>query len=125
MNTKMKVFKGIKIMFGIAFFVTLFGFGTMHLWNWLVPELFHGPVINFCQTIGLIVLSKILFGGMKGGGWGRKGHCGNNKRQYWKERMQERFEAMSPEEKEKFRNKCGGKFWSEKEEGTKGNVQTA
>ena len=37
---------------------------TMTLWNWLIPELFHGPVITFWQTAGLFILSKILFAGI-------------------------------------------------------------
>lgn len=105
---------GIKIVFGITAFVLLFGFGTMHLWNWLVPSLFHGPIINFCQAMGLLILSKILFGSF-GGKHGRGGHCGHNGRNHWKHKMQERFGNMTPEEKEKFKqrfkDKCGNKYW--------------
>jgi len=36
--------------------ITLVIFTTMSLWNWLIPLLFHGPVITFWQTVGLIVL---------------------------------------------------------------------
>jgi len=39
-------------------------FVTMSLWNWLVPELFNGPVIGYWQTAGLFILSKILFAGL-------------------------------------------------------------
>ena len=105
---------GIKIVAGITFFVLLFGFGTMHLWNWLVPLLFHGPIINFCQAIGLLVLSKILFGGF-GRKFGRGGHCGQGYRGGWKNRMNDRFSTMTPEEKEefkkRFKDKCGSKYW--------------
>jgi hypothetical protein len=80
------------------------GFLTMSLWNWLVPVLFHGPVITFWQAIGLFILSKLLFGGFKGKG-GRWG--GNSPRhQYWRKRMEERMATMTEEEKEKFRNRC-------------------
>jgi hypothetical protein len=37
---------------------------TMSLWNWLIPVLFHGPVITFWQTAGLFILAKILFAGI-------------------------------------------------------------
>jgi hypothetical protein len=110
MNNNFRIFKGIKIIAAIAFFVTAFGFGTMHLWNWLVPALFHGPIISFGQAIGLLVLSKILFGGFLGG-WRGRGRCGGNNREHWKQRMQERIAKMTPEEKEKFKNRCGGKYW--------------
>lgn len=108
----------LKIIGGIVLFVPLFVFGTMYLWNWLVPTLFHGPVITFWQTIGLIVLSKILFGG-----FGKK-MGGHHDRHYnWKQRMNEKMGSMTPEEKEQFKqrlkDKCRNKFWvkEEKEEG--------
>ena len=31
------------------------------LWNWLMPELFHLPIITFWQALGIAVLSSILF----------------------------------------------------------------
>ncbi len=111
MKNKFRILKGIKIAAAVTFFAALFGFGTMYLWNWLVPALFHGPIISFCQAVGLLILSKILFGGFQCG-MGRSGHCGRkSNHQQWKQRMEERIANMTPEEKEKFKNKCGGKFW--------------
>src|ERR1700751_1456101 len=98
MKTRSKFLMGIKIVAGITFFFFLFGFGTMMLWNWLVPSLFNGPHIIFWQAIGLLALSKILFGG-HGRGWGGRGRCGG--RGHWKQRMEERLKNMTPEEKEK------------------------
>lgn len=108
MKNNFKVIKVLKIAAAIIFFFLLFGFGTMYLWNWLVPALFHGPIISFWQTIGLIVLSKILFGGFKGRGgrWGGR----NGMREHWKRKFEERMASMTEEEKEKFRNRCGHKF---------------
>ena len=76
----------------LAFF--LFGYVTMQLWNWLMPELFNLKPIDFKMAIGLVVLSKILFGGirMRGGHWGG--------RRYW----QAKCDNMSPEEREKFKS---------------------
>jgi hypothetical protein len=59
----MKNFRFLKyIGFGIlgVGFIFLAIFLTMSLWNWLVPSLFNGPVLNFWQTAGLFLLSKIL-----------------------------------------------------------------
>jgi hypothetical protein len=57
-----------------AGFVTLAVFLTMSLWNALIPELFHGPVLSFWQTAGLFILSKILLTGVApGGSHGRSG----------------------------------------------------
>lgn len=100
----------LKIVVGIALFVPLFIFGTMYLWNWLVPSLFHGPVITFWQTIGILVLSKILFGG-----FGKKMGRNHNRHSNWKQRMNEKMGNMSQEEKEEFKqrlkDKCRNKFW--------------
>jgi hypothetical protein len=103
----MKNYKALRILgficLGIVFVIGL-GFITMSLWNWLVPVLFLGPVINFYQAIGLLVLSKILFGGFKGG----MGRCGGRypRHEYWRKRMEERMSNMTEEEKEKYRNRC-------------------
>ncbi len=71
-----------------------FGFLTMHLWNWLMPVLFHLPEITFWQTIGLMLLSRLVLGGF--GGHGRRhGHCRRN--------MHEKWEKMTPEEREQFK----------------------
>ncbi len=98
--------KAVKIAAAILFFGTLFGFGTMYLWNWLIPTLFHGPVITFWQTIGLFVLSKILFGGFHGKsryrGWGN-----NATKDRWKQKMEELMANMTEEEIEKWKTSCG------------------
>lgn len=73
---------------------TLFTFVVRGLWNWLMPALFGWHLITFWQALGLLILSKILFGGFRG----RPGGGG-----YWQRRMFERWEKMTPEEREKFR----------------------
>jgi Ca2+/H+ antiporter, TMEM165/GDT1 family len=84
----------------IAFFImailaaALFALITMGLWNWLVPELFGGKPIGLWQAIGLLVLARILFGGRSFVG-GRHGH--------WRRRMRERWDQMTPEQREVFR----------------------
>ena len=99
MKTKFIIIQGLKfISFGIVI-GALIGAIVMGLWNWLVPELFNGPVISFWQAIGLFILSKILFGG---GGWAGR-HLGDRRRAYWKQKMEERMSFMNPEEKEKFK----------------------
>ena len=92
----------------------LFGYVMMHLWNWLIPSLFNGPVIEFWQAIGLFVLSKMLFGGFGFGrgkcGWGCHGSgCG------WRgKRCGRKWENMSEEDREKVKRWCGHS-WEEKE----------
>jgi hypothetical protein len=47
----------------------LFGAAAMLLWNWLLPTIVGLPEITFLQAVGLLALSRILFGGI--GGMGR------------------------------------------------------
>ncbi len=65
-----------------------------------MPSIFGLHTITFWQAIGLFVLSKLIFGGFHGGSGGRN---------HWKARMKERWDSMTPEEREKFRSgmKCG------------------
>lgn len=46
---------------------------VMYLWNWLAPTVFKLPTIKLKHAFGLLVLSKLLFGGF--GGW-HGGHRG-------------------------------------------------
>jgi len=98
MNCKMKCWKiGILVVSGIA----ALGWVVMMLWNWLIPALFvGGKEIDYVQAMGLLLLSKILFGGFRGHGCPGRWH-------------RNRWEQMTPEEREKFqtgmRGWCGGK----------------
>ena len=88
------IFRGLGIfaLFVVAFI--MFGYITMYLWNWLMPDLFNLKTIDFAQAMGLVILSKILFGGIKmrgDRGWGQK--------RYWKAK----WESMTPEDREKFK----------------------
>jgi hypothetical protein len=70
----------------------------MLLWNALVPDLFHGPFLTFWQAVGLLVLLHILFhscGGGRHGGWAHR---------HWKARFEAKLAAMTPEEREKFKD---------------------
>ena len=85
---------GISIVAAVLF---VFGLFVQLLWNWLMPALFHLPTITFWQGLGLLVLSWLFFGGLRGSG-PRSGY-----RRDWRHRMRERWDCMSPEEREKFR----------------------
>ena len=100
---------GIGILVVALFFVL--GFVVMALWNWLMPPIFGLHTITYWQAYGLLILSKILFGGLRGGGG--KGRCHGNRRKEWGERMAERWEKMTPEEREKFREAMRGHWCGE------------
>lgn len=66
-ETEMKryVSKGFKVFFMLIIFlvlVFLMGYVVMWLWNWLMPTIFGLTTIGYWQAIGLLALSKILFG---------------------------------------------------------------
>ena len=94
------ILRGVRFaLFGVLA-VTLFSLVVMTLWNWLTPALFGWHAIGFWQAMGLLVLSRILLGGFRG----RPGYGG-----HWRQRMTERWEQMSPEEREKFRQGMRGR----------------
>ncbi|MBS1903313.1 MAG: hypothetical protein JSS75_06395 [Bacteroidetes bacterium] len=72
-NKWMKV--PMAILFG-ALAVGVFGWVAMSLWNFTVPDLFHGPVLSYWQAVALLILSKIFFGGFHGRHRHRGGHHG-------------------------------------------------
>lgn len=50
----------------LAAFLWIGGEVVMHLWNWLLPTLFGWRPVTFWQALGLLALSRILFGGWGG-----------------------------------------------------------
>ena len=79
--------------------VGVFAFGSivMLLWNALMPVIFHLPLITFWQALGLLLLTKILFSGFRGGG----------PKARWKEKLNDRWTNMTPEEREKIKQEWG------------------
>jgi len=57
--------------------IAVFSVAAMYLWNALMPEIFGLPALNYWQAAGMVVLARILFGGLGGlGHWGARGHGG-------------------------------------------------
>jgi hypothetical protein len=97
-----RILRVLKVVAIVIVAFTVFGFVVTHLWNFLMPGLFGLRTITFWQAVGLMVLGRLLFGGFGprfGGG-------------PWRRHMKERWEQMTPEEREKFREgmrgRCGG-----------------
>jgi len=86
--------RGILVLAAVA----LLAFFVMVLWNAVATGAFTGArPIDYLHALGLLVLSRILFGGFRGApGWHRR-------------RQWERWQAMTPEEREAFRGRmdCG------------------
>jgi hypothetical protein len=88
----------------MALFIFIGGEIVMHLWNWLLPPLFGFHQLTFWQALGTLALCRILFGG-----FGVRTSTRSDARRRIKERMAERWEKMTPEEREKYRQSWRGR----------------
>lgn len=83
-------------------FIAIGGEVVRQLWNWLLPPLFGWRPITFWQALGMLALCRILFGGFGLHGSSRSG---------LRRRVAERWEHMTPEERERLRQgmreRCG------------------
>ncbi len=99
------------VIVGIVFaaiIAIVLGYVVMHLWNWLMPDLFSITTITFWQSVGVVVLARLIFGGFK--------HPHNDKHH---EKFAEKFRKKHP----KFNNGPNydkwehyDEFWKEKGE---------
>jgi hypothetical protein len=94
------LFRGVKMIAFAALALGLLGYVVMALWNAVLPPVTGLHAISFVQALGLLVLSRILFGGLRG--WGRRGG-------HWRARMQARWQHMTPEERAQFRDVLGSR----------------
>lgn len=97
-------------MLAMLAFVAIGGVIVQELWNWLLPPLFGFRLVTFWEALGILVLSRILFGGFGFHGGSRSG-MRQRIRDRMVDRMADRWEGMTPEERERFRQRvrerCG------------------
>ena len=118
----MKKFWLKKIFMFVIFFIAaviVFSAIVMGLWNAILPAVIGVKTITFIQALGILLLSKILFGGFgRRGGWHRGRH------EQWRNKLKEKWANMTPEEREKFKtewkNRCGHGRWNMHEENSSG-----
>jgi len=81
---------GFRAMLAVVALAVLAGM-VMLLWNAVVPVALAGArPIDYLHALGLLILSRILFGGFRGhGGWHARRRWG-------------RWQAMTPEERAQF-----------------------
>jgi hypothetical protein len=103
MNKILK-FRFLGILMFLAM-IAVFSVAALFLWNALMPEIFGLAVLSYWQALGLVVLARILFGGLGPGRFGAFGarggfHQGNPFREKWLK--------MTDDEREEFvRNNRG------------------
>jgi hypothetical protein len=92
-------------LLGVIGFIAIGGAVVQLLWNWLGPAVFGWRTVSFWQALGLLALCRILVGGL-GPGMHRHG---------FRSRFRERFDGMSPEERERFREAMRARWCRPKE----------
>jgi len=95
----------MRFLMPIGFLAIVAGFSAivMLLWNWLMPAIFGLVSISFWQALGLLILSRILFGSFGGGqkmfgAMHRRVHCDATP-------FLKKWMGMTPEQKKEFFNK--------------------
>ncbi|HTU45839.1 MAG TPA: hypothetical protein VMF91_12300 [Bryobacteraceae bacterium] len=90
-------FVGLRfVLFGIVW-VGIMGLLVFGLWNALAPAIFGLRAISFWQALGLLVLSRVLFGRFGWGPWMRKS------------RFVRGWKSLTPEERQRFRQAMGSR----------------
>jgi ABC-type multidrug transport system fused ATPase/permease subunit len=105
MNRQSFKFRGLGAVIILAV-IAVFSAVVMLLWNSLLPGIFALPVLNYWQALGILALSRILFGGIGGGFWdrtivGAHGRGNHNS-------LREKWMNMSDEERKAFLEKEKG-----------------
>ncbi len=92
-------FTGILIMLAA---IAAFSAAAMLLWNALMPQLFALPQVDYLQAVGLLVLARLLFGGL--GGWhgGSRGMRGEGHLFQHGNKLREKWMNMSEDERKEF-----------------------
>jgi hypothetical protein len=92
---KRRIAIGVAGSLAIVLFTFIGGEAVKLLWNRLLPPLFGWPAVTFWQALGLLVLSRILFGGFGrhgGRGWRMK----DEDRERIRQRVRERYGFEPP-----------------------------
>jgi len=101
-------FKGILAMLAMLVTCAVFAVAVMLLWNALLPEIFALPQISYLQAVGLLILARLLFGGIGGDMRGHAGHRGARRDGHpfrHDNKLREKWMNMSEEERKEFMEK--------------------
>lgn len=91
------------IPFAVIAFLGLFTYAVYALWNCVLTDVLAVKAITYWQALGILLLSKILFGGFP---HGRGGPCGR----FREHMMSKHWASATPEEREKMRDEMRRRF---------------
>lgn len=97
--------------FSLVFIVgaaLLLGAAVMWLWNAVIPEVLPAKPLSYWQAVGLLILSRILFGRLHYGPPGSSAKIWNKRRE-WREKWMNMSEEERAQFKEKWRSRCRDK----------------
>ena len=110
-NFRKPPFHPAKIIFfavvAIAFALAV-GWIVMWLWNAILPSVANVKPLTYWQAVGLLVLSRILFGGFGGSRkWEKQSRRFQNRGGRWREKWMNMSEEERQEFKAKWKERCG------------------
>ncbi len=98
--------KGLFFLIVGALFIFVVSFAVYLLWNAILPKVSPLKEISYWQAMGILLLSKILFGSMHFG----KGRHRSKIKKKFNGRWQEKWHGMSEEEraqmKQRWKERC-------------------
>ena len=92
---------GLGVLMIAMFFVLVYFF--QYVWNMTIPAVFGLKEITYIQSLGLLIISRMLIGGF-GFRW-----ANNGKSKFWRERVKMKMQNMSSEEREEFKRRLSQK----------------
>ena len=108
-----------RFAFPIFALAAIFAMGAFvrFLWNAILPSLVNVNPISYWQAVGLLVLCKILFGGLGGhrggpprwGNWGKEGAEGEGESRFspsWRRKWMQMTDEERQKFKQEWRNRC-------------------
>ena len=97
-RTRRSVAVAVEAATSFVVFIAVGGVAVLALWNWLMPSLFGVPQVSFLQALGILALSRIVFGGSGLPSLKRAGS----------DRPADGWQALTPEERELLRQRARG-----------------
>jgi hypothetical protein len=85
--------------------IAVFAVVVRFLWNWIMPDIFGLPALDYWQALGILALSRILFSGIGGGFFTRSMGGFHNKDFRHQNPLREKWMNMSEEERKTFMEK--------------------
>ena len=99
-----KVARGVFMIIALLVFVAIAGFMVKFLWNAILPDIFGWQSVTFPQALGLLLLTRILFGGF---GWHKKGSdWSSQKKAHWRKKWSNMNEEDKAAFKAKWKERC-------------------